>query len=70
MCMLMMYIRHMRMTVSQSLMNMPVAVRPKWHGNVVMVVVSVVVIMGMLMIKCFMFMLVTMTLSQVKGHTT
>ena len=70
MCMLMMHIRHMRMTVTQRLMNMPVAVRPNWHRNVMMVVVSIIVVVSMLMFELFMFVHMTMALCQVEGYTT
>lgn len=61
-------VRHMRMAVSQRLMPMRMAVRPRRHGVVSMVVMPVIVHMGMLVLQRLVLVFMAMVFDEMQDH--
>ena len=63
-------VRHMRVTVAQGLMAVCMAVRPRRHGVVQVVVMSIVMVVGMLMFCGRMHVFMAMAFHQMQYHAT
>ena len=63
-------VRHMRVAVAQGLMAVCMAVRPRRHGVVQVVVMPIVMVVGMLVFCGRMHVFVAMAFHQVQNNAT